>query len=46
VVYKNVELTLQNLRNNSPLLAQMETDGDITIKGAVYNVGSGKVTFL
>ena len=46
VVYKNVELTLQNLRNDSPVLAQMESDGDIIIKGAVYDVSSGEVAFL
>ena len=46
VVYKNVELTLNNLRNDSPLLRDMENDGDIAVIGAVYDVASGKVDFL
>ncbi|MAM28176.1 MAG: carbonic anhydrase [Flavobacteriaceae bacterium] len=46
VVYKNVELTMVNMRNDSPLLRDMENDGDITIVGAVYDVASGKVEFL
>ncbi len=46
VVYKNVELTMLNMRNDSPLLRDMENDGDITIVGAVYDVASGAVDFL
>jgi carbonic anhydrase len=46
VVYKNIELTMVNLRNESPLLRDMENDGDISIVGAVYDVASGKVNFL
>jgi len=46
VVNKNVELTIANLRNDSPVLAQMESDGEIAIVGAVYDVASGAVNFL
>ncbi|MAZ71668.1 MAG: carbonic anhydrase [Flavobacteriaceae bacterium] len=46
VVYKNVELTINNLRNDSPLLKEMENDGDIVVVGAVYDVASGAVEFL
>tara|TARA_R100000935_G_scaffold36196_1_gene57066 strand:+ start:186886 stop:187518 length:633 start_codon:yes stop_codon:yes gene_type:complete len=46
VVYKNVELTIENMKNDSPLLRDMENDGDITIIGAVYDVASGAVSFL
>ncbi|MDX1462506.1 MAG: carbonic anhydrase family protein [Marinirhabdus sp.] len=46
VVYKNVELTLDNLRNDSPLLREMEEDGEIAVVGAVYDVASGEVDFL
>ncbi|MEP0263268.1 carbonic anhydrase family protein [Dokdonia sp.] len=43
VVDKNVELTIKNLRNDSPILKEMEDNGDIKIIGAVYNVSTGKV---
>lgn len=45
VVSKNVELTVDDIRLKSSLLKEMEEDGDITIVGAVYDVGTGKVTW-
>jgi len=46
VVYKNVALTIDNLKNDSPVLKDMEEKGDIKIVGAVYSVSDGKVVFL
>lgn len=41
----NVHHTLENMRKQSPLLTEMEADGDIKIVGAMYNVSTGEVTF-
>ena len=46
VFKKNVELTIQNIRNRSVILQDMEKNGEIKIVGAVYDVATGKVTFL
>ncbi|MDC6350860.1 carbonic anhydrase family protein [Zeaxanthinibacter sp. PT1] len=46
VAEKNVELTIQNIRKNSPVLKEMEENGEIVIKGAMYDIESGKVNFL
>lgn len=46
VVYKNVALTIENLRNDSPVLKEMEDNKEIKIVGAVYSVSDGKVTFI
>lgn len=46
VVYKNVALTIDNLRNDSPVIKEMEDNGEIKIVGAVYSVSDGKVTFV
>ncbi|QIE60033.1 carbonic anhydrase [Rasiella rasia] len=46
VVYKNVHMTIDEMKNNSAVLSEMEAAGEITIVGAVYDVASGKVDFL
>lgn len=46
VCEKNVELTVANIRKNSPILAEMEKNGELILQGAVYDMDSGKVTFL
>lgn len=46
VVYKNVSMTINEMRSNSQVLSDMEDHGEITIIGAVYDVASGKVDFL
>lgn len=45
VVDKNVELTIQNIMDESPVLKEMSDNGEITIVGAVYDVETGEVTF-
>ncbi|WP_322056421.1 carbonic anhydrase family protein [Paraburkholderia sp. J63] len=46
VARKNVEMTIANIRQNSPVLAELETQGKIRIVGAMYNLGTGAVEFL
>ncbi|TVZ52800.1 carbonic anhydrase family protein [Dokdonia sp. Hel_I_53] len=46
VVTKNVHLTIDKMRDDSPLLKEMEQNGDIKIVGAVYDISNGAVDFL
>jgi carbonic anhydrase len=46
VARKNVELTIGNIRRDSPVLAEMEQQGTIKIVGAMYNLSTGAVEFL
>ena len=46
VAVKNVHMTIENTRNMSPVLKEMEDNGEIKIVGAMYDINSGKVTFL
>jgi carbonic anhydrase len=43
---KNVEMTIANIRRDSPVLAEMESNGAIKIAGAMYNLESGVVDFF
>ena len=45
VASKNVELTIANIRKQSPVLAEMEENGEIKIVGAMYDIASGAVSF-
>jgi len=46
VCHKNIELTVKEIREKSPVLKEMEDKGEIVIVGAVYEMKTGKVTFL
>jgi len=46
VIEKNVHLTVADLRERSPVLAELEKEGAIKIVGAVYSLHTGKVTLL
>lgn len=46
VCHKNVELTVQEIRRNSPILKEMEDNGEIKIVGAVYDMETGIVEFF
>jgi carbonic anhydrase len=46
VIEKNVELTVADIRKDSPILAEMEKNGEIKIVGAVYSLKTGEVTLL
>jgi carbonic anhydrase len=41
-----VELTIGDIRKDSPVLAGMESSGAIKIAGAMYNLHSGVVEFF
>ncbi|MCF6268497.1 MAG: hypothetical protein L3J41_02165 [Melioribacteraceae bacterium] len=46
IALKNVELTIDEIKNQSSVLNEMYKNKEIDIKGAMYDVRSGKVTFL
>lgn len=46
VVSKNVELTIEKMKADSPLLTEMEADGAIKIVGGVYDIALGKVSWM
>ena len=46
VARKNVELTIANIRKDSPVLAGMESSGAIKIAGAMYTLQTGVVDFF
>lgn len=46
VCENNVRHAIEKIRANSPILKEMEEKGEIKIAGAVYDLDSGKVTFL
>lgn len=46
VARKNVELTIANIRRDSPVLAGMESGGAIRIAGAMYDLKTGVIDFI
>ncbi|MGY5354997.1 carbonic anhydrase family protein [Wenyingzhuangia sp. IMCC45467] len=46
VAAKNVKLTIERIRNESDVLADMEQKGEIMIVGAMYDVNDGSVSFF
>jgi carbonic anhydrase len=42
----NVKNTIAQIRANSPILKEMEDEGEIKIVGAIYDMDDGKVDFL
>ena len=46
VAARNAELTVENIHTNSPILHELFEEGKIDIVSAMYDVASGKVTFL
>ena len=45
VAAKNVLMTIHNIRNQSPILKEMEVDGAIKIVGGMYDIATGNVNF-
>jgi len=41
----NVELSIERIRKESKILAELENDGSIEIVGAIYDVSTGEVEF-
>lgn len=46
VAQKNVELNIAKIRQESPILQEMEAGGEITIVGAMYDMTTGQVSFM
>ncbi|MBP6520525.1 carbonic anhydrase [Shewanella sp. NKUCC05_KAH] len=46
VARKNVELTIENIRKNSPVLKQLEDQNKIKIVGSMYHLTGGKIEFF
>lgn len=45
VAAMNVQMSIENIRRDSPILAEMETNDEISIVGAMYDVATGRVSF-
>lgn len=45
VAAKNVEMTIEDIRSKSPILKEMEDNGEIKIVGGMYDIATGKVSF-
>ncbi len=43
---ENVLLTIQGIRDRSPVLVELEKQGKLKLVGAMYDVSTGKVTWL
>ncbi len=46
VAEENVRLTIDKIRRDSSVLNEMEENGEISIVGAMYDVASGRVSFM
>ncbi len=46
VADKNIELTIERIRERSPILRCMVDKGDIGLAGAMYDVHTGQVAFM
>ncbi len=46
VCESNVRHTIDQIRSKSPIIAEMERNGEIKIVGAIYDMSSGEVEFL
>lgn len=46
VADSNVAITIQNIREKSPVLEELISSGEVEIVGAMYDVESGKVSFF
>lgn len=46
VARKNIEMTVADIRKNSPVLAELESKGTIKITGALYDIGTGALEFF
>lgn len=46
VVEKNVHMTIDNIRNQSPVLKEMEDNGEILILAGMYDISNGEVHYM
>lgn len=45
VAHKNVDMTVQNIVNRSPVIRGLVASGDLIVVGAMHDVATGEVTF-
>lgn len=45
VAKKNVHMTIDNIRSQSPVLKELEDEGSIAIVGGMYDIATGEVAF-
>ena len=46
VTERNVQLSIQDIRERSPIIAELEKKGEVKIVGALYDMTSGAVEFI
>ncbi|SHG55081.1 carbonic anhydrase family protein [Flagellimonas flava] len=46
VAEKNVQMTIDNIRTQSPVLKEMEGNGEILIVGGMYDISTGKIHYM
>ena len=46
VAEQNIRVTIEDIRKRSPILKEMEENGEIKIVGGMYDMNTGLVTFL
>ena len=46
VAEMNVKMSIENIRNQSPVLVEMEKNKEIQIIGGMYDISNGKVSFF
>ncbi len=46
VAHENVEMTVQNIVERSPVMRQLVQDGKLIVVGAMHDVATGQVTFF
>lgn len=46
VVILNVKKAIEKIKTDSPILKEMEDNGEIVIVGSIYNVATGEVLYL
>ncbi len=46
VVLKNIEITIQDIKNKSDVLNEMYKNKEIDIVGAMYDIQTGAVEFI
>ena len=46
VAHMNVEMTVQNILDRSPVMAGLVEDGELMVVGAMHDVETGRVTFF
>ena len=46
VAEQNIRVTIDDIRKNSPILREMEANGEIKIVGGLYEMNTGEVSFL